>query len=53
MIIDLVVPSNHSALDYKEEFWISQLRARDTMGYGGLNQREELDRGRERRGVGR
>ena len=41
-IIDSVAPGNHAALDYKEEVWISQLRAMDTMGYGGLNRRAEL-----------
>ena len=51
-IIDLVATGNHSALNYKEEFWISMLRTMDTMGYGGLNLREELERGREMRGVG-
>ena len=49
-IIESVAPGNYSALDYKEEFWISMLRTMDTMGYGGLNRREELERGRERRG---
>ena len=48
-IIDSVAPGNHDSLDYKEEFWISQLRTMDTMGYGGLNRREEIERGRERR----
>ena len=52
MIIDSVAPGNHSALDYKEVFWISMLRKMDTMGYGGLNRREELERGSKRRGVG-
>ena len=51
-IIDSVAPGNHTALDRKEEFWISMLRTMDTMGYGGLNRREELERGRERRRVG-
>ena len=52
MIIYSVAPVNHAALDRKEEFWISILRTMDTMGYGGLNRREELERGRERRGRG-
>ena len=43
-IIDSTAPGNHASLDYKEEFWISQLRTMDTMGYGGLNRREELER---------
>ena len=51
-IIDSVAPGNHTALDRKEEFWINMLRTMDTMGYGGLNRREELERGRERRRVG-
>ena len=29
------------------QFWISQLRAMNTIGYGGLNQRVELERGRK------
>ena len=44
-IIDSVAPGNHDQLDFKEEFWIYQLRTMDTMGFGGLNRREETDRG--------
>ena len=44
-IIDSVAPGNHDQLDFKEEFWIYQLRTMDTMGFGGLNRREETERG--------
>ena len=43
-IIDSVAPGLHDRLDFKEEFWIYQLQTMATMGFGGLNQREEMER---------
>ena len=43
-IIDSVAPGQHDRLDFKEEFWIYQLRTMATMGFGGLHQREEMER---------
>ena len=42
VIINAVDPGDHAGLDRKEEFWIYQLKTLDTMGWGGLNNRDEL-----------
>ena len=44
VVIDSVEPGDHEGLDRKEEYWIYQLKTLDTMGHGGLNNRDELVR---------
>ena len=44
VIIDTVEPGDHALLDQKEEAWIYQLKSLDSMGYGGLNSRDEMQR---------
>ena len=44
-IIDTVELGDHALLDQKKEAWIYQLKSLGSMGYGGANSRDEMQRG--------
>ena len=44
VIIDTVEPVDHALPDQKEEAWIYQLKSLGSMGYGGVNSRDEMQR---------